>query len=177
MDEIDRKLLAGMEKGIALTTEPFNEIALQLGITTKEVITRLTKLKDQSVIRRFGASIKPNNIGFSANALVAWKVPENRVQEIGDYLSKYQEISHCYERKTVDGRWEYNLYTVMHAREREVIQRMVEEVSGGIAINEYKILYSTRDLKRTNISTDSSTMVSAEASTVLHDDFGEPNDP
>ena len=153
-----------MEKGITLTTEPFNEIALQLGITTKEVITRLTKLKDQGVIRRFGASIKPNNIGFSANALVAWKVPENRVQEIGDYLSKYQEISHCYERKTVNGRWEYNLYTVMHAREREVIQRMVEEVSDGIAINEYKILYSTRDLKRTNISSDGSAMVSAEAS-------------
>ena len=106
MDEIDRKLLAGMEKGITLTTEPFNEIALQLGITPKEVVTRLRNLKEKGVIRRFGASIKPNNIGFSANALVAWKVPENRVQEIGAYLSKYQEISHCYERKTVNGRWD-----------------------------------------------------------------------
>ena len=176
MDEIDRKLLAGMEKGITLTTEPFNEIALQLGITTKEVITRLTKLKDQSVIRRFGASIKPNNIGFSANALVAWKVPENRVQEIGDYLSKYQEISHCYERKTVDGRWDYNLYTVIHAREREVIQRMVEEVSEGIAINEYKILYSTRDLKR-NVSLRSSAIIQAKAPAMLSENFREMNDP
>ena len=176
MDEIDRKLLVGMEKGIALTTEPFNEIALQLGITTKEVITRLTKLKDQSVIRRFGASIKPNNIGFSANALVAWKVPENRVQEIGDYLSKYQEISHCYERKTVDGRWDYNLYTVIHAREREVIQRMVEEVSEGIAINEYKILYSTRDLKR-NVSLRSSAIIQAKAPAMLSENFREMNDP
>jgi DNA-binding Lrp family transcriptional regulator len=176
LDEIDRKLLVGMEKGIALTTEPFNEIALQLGITTKEVITRLTKLKDQSVIRRFGASIKPNNIGFSANALVAWKVPENRVQEIGDYLSKYQEISHCYERKTVDGRWDYNLYTVIHAREREVIQRMVEEVSEGIAINEYKILYSTRDLKR-NVSLRSSAIIQAKAPAMLSENFREMNDP
>jgi DNA-binding Lrp family transcriptional regulator len=176
LDEIDRKLLAGMEKGITLTTEPFNEIALQLGITTKEVITRLTKLKDQSVIRRFGASIKPNNIGFSANALVAWKVPENRVQEIGDYLSKYQEISHCYERKTVDGRWDYNLYTVIHAREREVIQRMVEEVSEGIAINEYKILYSTRDLKR-NVSLRSSAIIQAKAPAMLSENFREMNDP
>jgi DNA-binding Lrp family transcriptional regulator len=176
LDEIDRKLLAGMEKGITLTTEPFNEIALQLGITTKEVITRLTKLKDQSVIRRFGASIKPNNIGFSANALVAWKVPENRVQEIGDYLSKYQEISHCYERKTVDGRWDYNLYTVIHAREREVIQRMVEEVSEGIAINEYKILYSTRDLKR-NVSLRSSAIIQAKAPAMLSENFREINDP
>jgi len=176
LDEIDRKLLAGMEKGITLTTEPFNEIALQLGITTKEVVTRLCKLKEKGVIRRFGASIKPNNIGFSANALVAWKVPENRVQEIGVYLSKYQEISHCYERKTVNGRWDYNLYTVIHGREREVVQRMVKEISEGIAINEYKILYSTRDLKR-NVSLGSSTVLPAKAPSMLSENFQEMNDP
>ena len=83
MDEIDRKLLAGMEKGIPLTAEPFKEIALQLGITPEEVVTRLSNLKEKGIIRRFGASLKPSNIGFLANALVAWKVPENRVQEIG----------------------------------------------------------------------------------------------
>jgi DNA-binding Lrp family transcriptional regulator len=177
LDEIDHKLLAGMEKGITLTTEPFNEIALQLGITPKEVVTRLCKLKEKGVIRRFGASIKPNNIGFSANALVAWKVPENRVQVIGAYLSKYQEISHCYERKTVNGRWDYNLYTVIHGREREVVQSMVKEISKGIAINEYKILYSTRDLKRTNISLGSSAMIPAKASAILPYDFREMNDP
>src|SRR5208283_3049807 len=121
------------------TNQPFNEIALQLGITTKEVVTRLSNLKEKGVIRRFGASLKPNNIGFLANALVAWKVPENRVQEIGAYLSKYQEISHCYERKTIDGIWDYNLYTVIHGREREVVQRRVKEISDGIAINDYKI--------------------------------------
>jgi len=162
LDEIDRKLLAGMEKGITLTTEPFNEIALQLGITPKEVVSRLCDLKEKGVIRRFGASIKPNNIGFSANALVAWKVPENRVQEIGAYLSKYQEISHCYERKTVKGRWDYNLYVVIHGREREVVQRLVKEISEKTAITEYKILYSTRDLKR-NVSVSNSVMFPAKA--------------
>ena len=176
MDEIDHKLLAGMEKGITLTAEPFKEIALQLGITPKEVVTRLCTLKEKGVIRRFGASIKPNNIGFSANALVAWKVPENRVQEIGVYLSKYQEISHCYERKTVTGIWDYNLYTVIHGREREVVQRMVKEISEGIAINEYKILYSTRDLKR-NISFRSSTVLPAKAPSMLSENCREMNDP
>ena len=176
MDEIDRKLLAGMEKGITLTTEPFNEIALQLGITPKEVVSRLCDLKEKGVIRRFGASVKPNIIGFSANALVAWKVPENRVQEIGAYLSKYQEISHCYERKTVKGRWDYNIYTVIHGREREVVQRMIKEISDEIAINEYKILYSTRDLKR-NISFGNSTVLQANAPSMLSNNFLEMNDP
>ena len=176
MDEIDRKLLAGMEKGITLATEPFNEIALQLGITPKEVVTRLCDLKEEGVIRRFGASIKPNNIGFSANAVVVWKVPENRLQEIGAYLSKYQEISHCYERKTVKGRWDYNLYVVIHGREREVVQRLVKEISEKTAINEYKILYSTRDLKR-NISFGNSTVLQANAPSMLPNNFLEMNDP
>jgi DNA-binding Lrp family transcriptional regulator len=165
-----------MEKGITLTTEPFSEIALQLGITTQEVVARLTILREKGVIRRFGASIKPNNIGFSANALVAWKVPENRVQEIGAYLSKYQEISHCYERKTVCGKWEYNLYTVLHGKEREAVQRMVKEISEGIAINEYKILFSTRDLKR-NVNLGSSSVLQAKTPSMIYQKLWEVNDP
>jgi DNA-binding Lrp family transcriptional regulator len=173
MDEIDSKLLASVEKGIPLTPGPFDEIAFQLGITPKEVVARLCSLKEKGVIRRFGASIKPNNIGFSANALVAWIVPENRVQEIGAYLSSYQEISHCYERKTVKGIWDYNLYTVIHGREREVVQLMVKEISKKIAISEYKILYSTRDLKRTV----SSVVISAKAPAVLTYGLREMKDP
>ncbi len=151
MDEIDRKLLAATEKGITLTTEPFNEIALRLNIKPEEVISRLIKLKKRGVIRRFGALMKPNNLGFSANALVAWKVPESRIQEIGEYLSEFQEISHCYERKVVPGKWQYNLYTVMHAQKRNEVQHLVEQISEKCSVKDYKILYSTRDLKRQNI--------------------------
>jgi len=165
-----------MEKGITLTNEPFNEVASQLGITPKEVVARLCNLKEKGVIRRFGASIKPSNIGFFANALVAWKVPENRVQEIGAYLSKYQEISHCYERKTVKGRWDYNLYTVIHGREREAVRQIVKEISKEIAVNEYKILYSTRDLKR-NLGSGGSAVLPAKALSTPSENFREMNDP
>lgn len=149
MDETNQKILEYLEKGIALTNEPFKEIAAQLGITQQEVIARLTKLKQEGAIRRFGASIKPNKIGFSANALVAWKVPQNRVQEVGFYLSRLPEISHCYERMVVPQRWEYNFYTVLHARERDGIESMVNQISVTASLKEYKILYSKRDLKRT----------------------------
>ena len=148
MDEIDRKILNETNKGLSLTPEPFNEIAAQLGITPQEVIARIVKMRENGVIRRFGASIKPNDVGFLANALVAWKVPENRVQEVGSYLSKFSEVTHCYERKTVAGRWEYNLYTVMHAQKREAIEQLVKNLSEATAVNDYQILYSTRDLKK-----------------------------
>ena len=81
MDETDHKILAFMEKGITLAPKPFSEIAHRLRDPPEEVVARLGALKEKGVIRRFGASIKPNNVGFFANALVAWKVPESRVQE------------------------------------------------------------------------------------------------
>ena len=177
MDEIDRKLLAEMEKGLTLTREPFNEVACELGIAPKEVVARIILLKEKGVIRRFGASIKPNNIGFSANALVAWKVPQERVKEVGDYMSKLQEVSHCYERKPVSGRWEYNLYTVMHAREREGIERMVKRISEVTGISEHKILFSTRDLKRSNVSLGADRMISPQARSKLPKSISETNDP
>jgi DNA-binding Lrp family transcriptional regulator len=149
MDEIDSKILLETNKGLLLTPEPFNEIAVQLGIPQKEVIARLVKLRESGVIRRFGALIKPNDLGFSANALVAWRVPENRVQEVGSRLAKISEVTHCYERVTVDGKWEYNLYTVLHARERGTLEQFVKYLSEANAVNDYLILYSTRDLKRT----------------------------
>jgi siroheme decarboxylase len=149
MDEIDRKILSETIKGLLLTHEPFNQIASQIGITNQEVIARIIRLKEKGVIRRFGALIKPNDIGFLANALVAWKVPENRVQDVGSRLAKFNEVTHCYERTSVIGKWEYNLYTVMHAREREAVEQLVKNLSEAVAVNDYLILYSTRDLKKT----------------------------
>ena len=156
MDEIDSKILLETNKGLPLTPEPFNEIAAQLGITPQEVIARIVKLRESGVIRRFGASIKPNDLGLSANAIVAWKVPENRVQEVGSYLSQLSEVTHCYERMIVAGKWEYNLYTVMHAKQRESVEQLVKNLSEATAVQDYQILFSTRDLKRTCTRSNSS---------------------
>jgi len=147
MDAIDRKILLETEKGLQLTPEPFKEIAAQVGITPKEVIERLKRLQETGIIRRFGASLKPNSVGFLANALVAWKVPQSRVEEVGRFFSEYDEISHCYEREPIAGKWEYNIYTVMHAHERETIQQLVKQLSTATALEEYSILYSKRNLK------------------------------
>lgn len=147
MDAIDRKLLVEAEKGLPLTAEPFHEIAAKAGITPQEAITRLQQLQKEGTIRRFGASFRPNNIGFTANALVAWKVPEEHVAEIGLRFSNHSEISHCYERKIIEGKWEYNLYTVMHAHKRGAIEQLVKLLSNETALTDYLILYSTRNLK------------------------------
>ncbi len=147
MDLTDQKLIFEAEKGLLLTPHPFTQIATTLGITPQEVIKRLQKLKEQGVIRRFGVSLRPNDVGYNANGLVAWKVPQGRIQEIGIYLAGYKDISHCYERGTVAGKWEYNLYTVIHAHKREAIEQLVKLLSSLTGLKDYVIIYSTRNLK------------------------------
>jgi DNA-binding Lrp family transcriptional regulator len=148
LDEIDVLLLSELNLGISLTAQPFSSIATKLGISSEEVLTRLVKLKQIGVVRRFGATIKPNNIGFTANAVIAWCVPNGRVNEIGTYFSSFREITHCYERKPVQGRWEYNMYTVMHAQDRQTIEQMTDSLAKSSGISDYVILYSKRDLKQ-----------------------------
>ncbi len=149
MDEIDRAILSELKKGLPLSDEPFTEVASKTGLTQKEVLDRLTRLKEAGVIRRFGASIKPNDVGLNANAVIAWNVPQNRVLEVGATLARFKEVTHCYERKTLPERWSYNLYTVMHAQKRETIEQAVKQFSEIIGVNDYVIIFSRRDLKKT----------------------------
>lgn len=147
MDEIDRKLLAKTEKGIPLTSQPFDQIARDIGITPQEVLLRLQALQKSGVVRRFGVSVKPNGVGYSANALVAWRVPAARIALVGQYFSQHTEVSHCYEREIVPGEWEYNFYTVIHSKERTIVQKMVQRFAFETNLCEYVILFSTRNLK------------------------------
>ena len=106
LDEIDRKILFEIEKGLPLTPEPFQDIADIMGITQQEVVLRIIKLQESGIIRRFGASIKPHMVGLHANALVAWKVPESRIQEVGNLMVTFKEVTHCYSRKTIPEKWD-----------------------------------------------------------------------
>lgn len=151
MDKIDQAILHIMRDGIPLVEEPFLEVARKIGISQDEVISRLKLLIENRVIRRFGASINHRKIGVVANALVAWKVPQNRIEELGRLLSNYEEITHCYERRTIPGKWEYNLFTVIHGYNRESVKKNIKNLSESTGLNEYVIMFSTKQFKRSSI--------------------------
>jgi DNA-binding Lrp family transcriptional regulator len=147
LDKIDVMLLSELAQGVPLKSQPFNDLAVKVGVRVEEVLVRLQNLKSAGVIRRFGATLKPNSIGFTANAVVAWNVSCERMDEVGLYFSSFREITHCYERSSVPGRWDYNMYTVMHAQSRQMIEQMIKLLAETVGIQNYVILYSKRDLK------------------------------
>jgi len=111
-------------------------------------LRRVKKLVDDGVVRRFSASLRHRELGIKANALCAWKVPEGRVEEVGKKLASFPEVTHCYERPTVPGKWEYNLFTMVHGYDRPSVEGKIRELSEAVGVEDYILLYSTREFKK-----------------------------
>lgn len=150
MDELDRMILEEMRGGIPLVDEPYRAIAQAIGIEQEDLLARLARMKDEKLIRRFGASINQHKLGINANAVVAWKVPQERIEEVAGALVDCGRFSHCYERIPIPGVWDYNLYTVIHDRERSSVKEFVQGISEKLDVNDYAVFFSTRNLKTTS---------------------------
>ncbi|MDP6626358.1 MAG: AsnC family transcriptional regulator [Methanopyri archaeon] len=150
LDGKDVALLRATQDGIPLVPEPFRDIARATGLREAEVMSRLKRLKENGVIRRFGASINHRRVGIVANALVAWEVPQNRVEDVGEAFAGNERVTHCILRGTVPGRWSYNLFTVLHGRDRSTVEDLVQKMSDSTGIANYLILFSTRQFKKTS---------------------------
>jgi len=147
MDNLDLEILLALQDGIPLVREPFSAIATQLGIKPDEVIERLQRLREEKIIRKFGLFVQKSKVGVIANAMVVWAVPSNRVQEVAEFLSRFREVTHCYERKTAPN-WRYNVYTVIHGVERKTVSELVKTLSAAVEVKDYLILFSVREFVR-----------------------------
>nr|QNO50790.1 hypothetical protein HMJGLFMP_00032 [Methanosarcinales archaeon ANME-1 ERB6] len=150
-DETDQAILRAAQEGIPVVKEPFEGIAKEAGISQDEVIARLKKLIKGGVIKRLGISINQRKVGIVANAVVAWKVPQEQVDSVGNVLAAYREITHCYERVTMPGKWEHNLFTVIHGYTRESVEEIAERLSKVVGISDFLVLFSNEQFKRTSV--------------------------
>jgi DNA-binding Lrp family transcriptional regulator len=147
MDTIDLKILEATRDGIPIVDEPYKEVAARVGIGPQELVDRLSKMKEDKVVRRFAASIDQHKLGIRANAVVAWKVPQERITDVAAELVGSNLFSHCYERDTIPGVWEYNLYTVIHGRDRNSVLESIDSLAQKIRIKEYGTFFSIRGFK------------------------------
>jgi len=147
MDNLDREILYASQDGIPLVKQPFFAIAAHLGITQREVVERLQRLREKKVIRKFGLFMWKNKIGVVANAMVVWAVPRERLESVAEFFSGFDEVTHCYERRTTP-EWNYNLYTMIHGAKRKSVKGFVEMLSAEAGLDDYLILFSVREFVR-----------------------------
>jgi DNA-binding Lrp family transcriptional regulator len=148
--EMDKKFIREMQKDISIVKEPFNEPAARLGVSVEYYIERMKYYQSIGVMRRFAAILRHRNAGFIANGMIVWIVPDDIIDDVGYRLAKYPQVSHCYRRPTYPS-WPYNLYTMVHARSREVCESIADEMSKDANISNYTILFSTREFKKERV--------------------------
>lgn len=150
LTETDKRIIYHLQGDLPVTERPFRWLADKIGLTEEAILGRIRALKEGGVIRRFGATLRHQQSGYPANVMVAWRVDEAEVEEIGSMLAGFRLVSHCYQRRTTP-RWSYNLYTMVHGQSREDCAATVADMSAETGVDDYQLLYSRRELKKTSM--------------------------
>jgi DNA-binding Lrp family transcriptional regulator len=150
LTELEKRVIASIQGDLAITERPYRDIARRLGIAEEALLKTLRSLCERGVIRRFGATLKHQKSGYAANAMVAWKIAEPRVAEVGKKLAAFRQVSHCYRRSPTD-QWPYNLYTMVHGRDEAACRETARRMAASIDVGDYTLLFSRRELKKTSM--------------------------
>ncbi len=145
-----QKIIKELQGDLPLSPHPFREIAQRIGSTEDEVLALVSKYVKEGVIRRLGAMLAHQRLGFVANGMGVWRVPEEEVARVAEIMVSYPEVSHCYERP-VSAAWPYNLYTMIHATSRKQCEQVAAGISQATGIKDFRLLFSTRELKKTSM--------------------------
>lgn len=149
--EVEERILAHAGGNLSNSATPYADVAEKAGTDEATVIELLSRLKNDKVIRRFGATLRHQKAGYGANAMVAWCVKEEENPEkIGETMALRPEISHCYIRKTYP-QWKYNLYTMIHGKTLDDCKKVIKELISETGVADYCILRSLKELKKTSM--------------------------
>lgn len=148
--KLDKKIISLISQDIPLVKEPFNDLALKLGIRQEFLIERMKSYKKKNFMRKFCASLNHRKIGFGYNAMVVWNIPDKLIVKAGSLMSSFSQVSHCYQRKKAPD-WNYNLYSMVHARTKKECLDVVKDISRKTACRDYKVLFSSEEYKKTPV--------------------------
>lgn len=153
IDAIDRQIIAATQKGLPLIARPYDVLAEQLELSSKELKFRIDTMINSGVIRRIG--IVPNHyrLGYTANGMSVWDVDDDMVDEMGELVGALDYVSHCYRRPRKLPLWRYNLFAMVHGKNREEVEEKVAAIDFILSgfCRKHDIIYSTKILKKTGL--------------------------
>jgi DNA-binding Lrp family transcriptional regulator len=150
LTELEKKVIASIQGDLPIVPRPYKAIAQSLGISEEILLEIVTKLRDEGIMRRFGATLRHQKTGFEANAMTAWQVEEERILEVGKIMASFKEVSHCYRRNPTD-QWPFNLYTMIHGTSEAECRETARKMAEMAGIGNYHLLFSKKELKKTSM--------------------------
>lgn len=151
LDAIDRRIVAETTAGLPLVARPFHEIAGRLGLDADEVMARFRRLKEAGVVRRIAAVPNHYALGYTANGMSVWDVEDTAIVRLGPAVGALDCVSHCYRRPRHAPLWPYNLFAMVHGRDRSEVADGVARIAAllGAAARSHEVLFSRKILKKT----------------------------
>lgn len=149
--QLDLALLAEIQDGLPLSPGPYAEVAKRLNLTEAEVIVRLEKLQQDGIIKRFGLVLQHRPLGYRANAMVVWDVPDEDVDDVAQRVAGHDFVTLCYCRARRAPVWPYNLYCMIHGRERVFVEQQIAAIKKDCGLSGFptQTLFSLRRFKQT----------------------------
>lgn len=143
-------LIGAIQEGLPLVSRPFAEIGAAIGLSEREVIAGLAQLLGQGIIKRMGVVVRHHELGYRANAMVVWDIPDERVSALGHCIGKFDFVTLCYRRPRRLPAWRYNLFCMIHGQHRDEVLRRVAQLKAQCGLQEiaHEVLFSRRRFKQ-----------------------------
>jgi siroheme decarboxylase len=153
IDAIDRLIIKATQGGLPLDPRPYHVLAEQLGIPADDVMNRFRRMLEDGIVRRIGAVPNHYKLGYGANGMSVWDVRDADITSAGKEVGALDFVSHCYHRPRHMPDWSYNLFAMVHGRDREEVEQKAALIHDllGERVGAHEILYSTRILKKTGL--------------------------
>jgi len=150
LSERERGVIAALQAGLPLVSRPYAAIAERLGLSEAQVLHTVEDLRARGTIKRLGLVVRHHELGYRANAMVVWDLPEAVVAESAPILAAAEAVTLCYQRPRRPPQWPYNLFCMVHGRRREAVLAIVDELTtqAGLAGYPRAILFSRRRFKQ-----------------------------
>ena len=150
IDPIDRDLLGAVAEGLPLTAAPYAYLGDRLGMEEAEVISRLTRLKASGIIKRMGLVVRHRELGYTANAMAVWDVPDRRAADLGRRAAERDFVTLCYRRPRRLPKWPFNLFCMIHGKNRTEVRDQIAQLNEETELGAYPnaVLFSRRRFKQ-----------------------------
>lgn len=143
-------LIEVIQQGLPLIARPYQEIAERLGWSEELVIEKLKGMVEAGIIKRLGIVVRHHELGYRANAMVVWDVANNEVDQVGEKLGMQDCVTLCYQRPRRLPDWPYNLFCMVHGRNREEVLECIDTMVEGLSLKTipHTVLFSGQRFKQ-----------------------------
>jgi DNA-binding Lrp family transcriptional regulator len=146
-DERDIAVIRALQGDMPVVSEPYAPAAQALGMPQDALLEHLQGMRERGLLRRVAAILYHRRAGFSANGMGVWKVPEERILDVGRRMAAVRGISHCYQRPTYED-WPYSVFTMAHGRSKQECDAILDSIAQLTGIDERATLYSSTEFKK-----------------------------